>query len=121
MLSTMAEELEHLCKKISLMDREKIGISIFEGEVTETKMLGDNCLVGKIWTEKAVNKEAFKTVLSRLWHTVGRVIFKEVEDNMWIFEFTEREDKKRAMAGRPWSFDHQIIVLNDFDGRVPTS
>jgi hypothetical protein len=62
----MAEELEHLCKEISLMDREKIGISISEGEVSKAKMLGDSCLVGKIWTEKAVNKEAFKTVLSSL-------------------------------------------------------
>jgi hypothetical protein len=117
----MAEDLEHLCKNISLTDREKIGISISEGEVTEAKTLGDSCLIGKIWSEKAVNKEAFKSVLSSLWRTVGRVIFKEVEDNMWIFEFTDREDKKRVMAGRPWSFDRQIIVLNDFDGRVPTS
>jgi hypothetical protein len=117
----MAEELEHLCKKISLTDRERIGISISEGEVSEAKTLGDSCLVGKIWAEKAVNKEAFKTVLSGLWRTVGRVIFKEIEDNMWIFEFTKQEDKKRVMAGRPWSFDRQLIVLNDFDGRVPTS
>ena len=25
------------------------------------------------------------------------------------------------MAGRPWSFDRQILVLNDFDGKVPSS
>jgi hypothetical protein len=117
----MEEELERLCNKISLTDKEKIGISVSEGEVAEAKALGDNCLVGKIWAEKVVNKEAFTTVLSRLWRTVGRVIFKEVQDNMWIFEFTEREDKKRVMAGRPWSYDRQIIVLNDFDGRVPPS
>jgi hypothetical protein len=27
--------------------------------------------VGKVWTNKNVNKEAFKLVLSNIWHTVG--------------------------------------------------
>jgi hypothetical protein len=117
----MEAELEHLCKKISLTEGEQVGISVSKGEVSEAITLGDRCLVGKIWTEKAVSKEVFKTVLSRLWRTVGRVVFKEVQDNMWLFEFTDREDKNRVMAGRPWSFDRQIIVLNDFDGKVPPS
>jgi hypothetical protein len=117
----MEDELEHLCKKISLIKGEQIGILVFEGDVFETKSHEDRCLIGKIWTMKIVNKEAFKTVLSRLWLTIGRVIFKEVQDNMWLFEFTEREDKKRVLAGRPWSFNCQIIVLNDFDETVPPS
>lgn len=71
-------ELEHLCGKISLTEGEKIGISVTEGEVAEIKEQGDRCLVGKLWAEKGANREAFKTVLSRLWRTVGRVIFKEV-------------------------------------------
>lgn len=47
------------------------------------------------------------------------MVFKEVQDNVWLFEFLEIEDKKRVLDGRPWSFDRQILVLNDFDGSVP--
>jgi hypothetical protein len=66
-----------------------------------------------------VNKEAFRSVLSHIWCTVGPVVFKEVQDNVWVFEFTNIDDKKKVMEGRPWSFDCQILVLNDLDGSVP--
>jgi hypothetical protein len=72
-------------------------------------------------TDKKVNKEAFKTVLSRIWRADGCVVFKEIQDNLWIIEFLNEEVKQRVMAGHPWSFDHQIMVLKDFDGCVPSA
>ena len=53
---TMEGELEKLCSNISLTEGEKIGISVTEGEVAEFRERGVNCLVGKLWSEKAVNK-----------------------------------------------------------------
>lgn len=50
---------------------------------------------------------------------MGTVIFSEVQDNVWLFEFTDVDDKKQVLDGRPWSFDCQILVLNDFDVSVP--
>lgn len=40
---------------------------------------------------------------------------------MWLFEFVEEDDKRRVLAGRPWYFDRQILVLNEFDGQSPPS
>ena len=36
-----------------------------------------------------VNKEAFKTVLSRLWQMVSSVVFKKVQENTWLFKFSD--------------------------------
>lgn len=58
-------------------------------------------MVGKIWAKKNVNKESFKSVLSSLWRIVGGVKFKELHDNLWLFEFLDEIDKKRIMDGRP--------------------
>ena len=77
------------------------------------------CLVGKIWARKQVSREAFKTVLSRIWRLVGTVVFKELQDNLWLFEFNEEDKKHRVLARRPWSFNRQILVLNEFDGQCP--
>jgi hypothetical protein len=44
------------------------------------------------------------------------VNFKDLRDNIWLFEFSDQEDKMRVLNGRPWSFDRQILVLNEFDG-----
>jgi hypothetical protein len=84
-------------------------------------MVAGKCLVGKVWADKLVNKEAFQSVMSNVWRTAGGVKFKDLKDNIWLFEFTDQVDKKRVMEGRPWSFDRQIIVLNEFDGSIPPS
>lgn len=115
----MGDDLEKLCGRISLIGREKVGIKILEGEVVADREKGERYLVGRIGDEKKVNKEAFKSVLSRIWRTMGFVVFSEVQDNVWVFEFADVEDKKMAMEGRPWSFDRQILVLKEFNGSVP--
>jgi hypothetical protein len=117
----MADDIDQLCSKISLTDGEKVGISITEGEVEEVRKKGELCLVGRLWSEKKTNKEAFKSVLSGIWRLRGRVFFKEIQDNLWLFEFTKADDKRRVLEGRPWSFDRQMIVINDFDGKITPS
>jgi hypothetical protein len=107
--------------KISLTGGETKGLIICEGELAGGRERGDWCLVGKVSSERQVNKEAFRNVLSQLWRTVGSILFKEVQDNIWLFEFTDKDDKDRVLEGRPWSFDRQIIVLNDFVGSIPPS
>jgi hypothetical protein len=117
----MTDRLEELCGQISLTERERVGIQVTEEEIADTQAIGGKCLVGKIWTEKAVNKEALRTVLTGIWRISGGVNIKELQDNLWLFEFSDDLDKTRIMEGRPWSFDRRIIVLNDFDGRTPPS
>ena len=112
-------ELERLCSKISLTAGEQVGIKITEGDAADIHEKGEHCLVGKIWSEKLVNKEAFHTMLSRIWRLVGHVTSKEIFDNVWLFEFMDGEDKRQVLKGRLWSFDRRVIVLEDFDGTMP--
>lgn len=115
------EELERLCGKVSLTKGEKTRISVTEGEIAIVCSKGVNCLVGCLRVDRKANKEAFKTLMSRLWHTIGNVVFKELQDNLWLFEFADSDNKRRVIKGRPRSFDRQILVLKDFDGQVPYS
>jgi hypothetical protein len=117
----MTEELEELCGKISLTEGEKIGIKVNEKEVLEARAIAGKCLVGKVWTDKSINREAFMSLLSTIWRIAGDVKFKDLKNNMWLFEFSDQADKRRVMEGRPWSFDRQILVLNEFDGSTPPS
>lgn len=98
-----------------------MGIKIFDEDVADIREKGAKFLIGRLWAEKKINKEAFRTSLARLWRVVNRISFKEIQDNIWIFEFSEEEDKNRVLEGRPWSFERQILVINDFDGQIPPS
>jgi hypothetical protein len=80
---------------------ERIEINITKGEVEEIGEQGGRCLIGRIWMAKKVNKEAFKSVLSQIWCTVRGVKFKELNNNVWLFEFKEEDDMRRVLDGRP--------------------
>jgi hypothetical protein len=117
----MVDDLERLCNKVSLTKGENEGIHVTEGDIVVGREVGTQCLVGKLWTERIANKEAYKIVLSRILRLAGSVVLKELQDNLWLFEFDEEDDKNRVMAGRPWSFSHHILVLKEFDGQCPPS
>jgi hypothetical protein len=117
----MAEELAKLYGKISLTETEKIGIQVDEGDVAEAREVVGKCLVGKLWTEKKVNRKAFKNVMTSVWRLEGRIKYKDLRDNIWLFEFTDEAEKRRILEGRPWTYDRQMLVLNEYDGRTPPS
>jgi hypothetical protein len=58
-------------------------------------------------------------MMSRLWKTLGPVKFKELNDNMWLFEFTFEFDKRPVLDGRPWLFDRCVLVLKEMDDNIP--
>jgi hypothetical protein len=68
-----------------------------------------------------VNRDGFITVFKRIWRTEGEVGFKEIQPNVWIFEFSKETDKIRVLKGRPWSFDWSLLALSEFDGGIPSS
>jgi hypothetical protein len=98
---------------------ESQGISVSDDGTEVLRAKGSRCLIGRLGAVKRLNKEAFKTLLLRIWRIRGQVFFKEIQENLWLFEFTEEEDRQRVLAGRPWLYDRIILVLNIFDGKTP--
>jgi len=87
----------------------------------ELRSKGELCLVGRLEVAKKINKEAFKATMARIWKLEGRFFFKEIQPNLWLIELALLSDKHRILVGRPWSYARTILVLNEFDGRVPPS
>ena len=42
----------------------------------------------------------------------------EIEDNLFLVEFGDSRDKKKIMEMRPWSYEMQLILLQDFEGEL---
>lgn len=91
------------------------------GTTHDIRAKGSKCLVGRLGVPKKLNRVAFKAVLMRIWRPAGRVVFKEILENLWLFEFSDVGDKQKLMAGRPWSYDRTLLILNDFDGKLAPS
>jgi hypothetical protein len=108
-------------RNLTLSEGEQLGILVDDCEVAEAKKQGHNCLIGKIWAGKRINRDSFVRVFKRIWRIDGEVVFKEVQPNVWMFEFSQEGDKQHVLAGRPWSFDRFILALSEFDGSIPSS
>lgn len=120
-MSGLMPDIELLCGRLTLSEGEKEGIEINEGEINVGREKVAHCLVGRVGSEKRVNREAFRTMLTRLWKPSSSITFKEVHDRLWIFKFSDLEDKDRVLLGRPWLFDRSLLVLYEFDGITPPS
>ncbi|KAL5734837.1 hypothetical protein ACOSP7_032698 [Xanthoceras sorbifolium] len=111
-----AEEVATLCASLSLMEASTLATRI-EGKLKE---VGDRklslCLVGKIWTNKQVNREAFRATIPKIWRTKQEVQVEVLQENIFVFHFRTYEDRQRVLSGGPWSFDRCLLVLEEPEG-----
>jgi hypothetical protein len=70
---------------------EKLGIHINYRYVEDLWGKGIRCLVGRLASDRSINKESFKILLTRIWRVRGSVFFKEIQENLWLLEFTKQE------------------------------
>jgi hypothetical protein len=90
---------------LPLTKGEKHGISIGDDEIEDLRTKGSKCLVGRLGDAKKINKEAFKSMLTRIWRIRGHLFFKKIQDNLWLFEFSDEEDQRRGLMTAPYCFE----------------
>jgi hypothetical protein len=95
----MAEKSGDFQGTFPLIESELQEIDIGEEETKELRTKGSKCLIGRLGVAKNIHKEAFKVILIRIWRTLGSVFFKEIQENLWLFEFSYENDKRRVLEG----------------------
>ncbi|KAK1592048.1 hypothetical protein Q3G72_018419 [Acer saccharum] len=111
------EVIEKLCASLSLKDREglvhKLHIDLKEGGAQKMALV----LAGKILSPDLVNREAFRSLIARIWKLRGGVEIELVTNNIYVFHFQLLEDRHKVLAGGLWSFDDSLIVLEEPRGK----
>lgn len=79
--------------------------------------LMSSSLVGKILTNKQVNGEVFKSVITKIWRLRKELDIEVISRNTFAFHFSCSEDKVRVLKGGPWSFDDALMVLVEPGGK----
>ncbi|KAL5742541.1 hypothetical protein ACOSP7_029273 [Xanthoceras sorbifolium] len=59
------------------------------------------CLVGKVITNKQVNREAFRGIIPKIWRITQEFDIEVSKENTFIFQFCNQLDPKRVLAGGP--------------------
>ena len=69
------------------------------------------CLVGKLWTTRRFNSNAFMNTITKIWSPSKGMDAKEIDTNLFLFQFFHWKDLERVVEGEPWFFDKNVVVL----------
>lgn len=83
-----------------------------EETISEQLML---CLVGILYTSNPYSVEAMKNTLKIAWRLGKGMVVREIDHNMFIFQFFSMVDKLKVLEGGPWSFGGAPLLLKSIE------
>ena len=114
----MAEELEKLWSKLSFTEEEDEGINLGSNSTKAARDRGRFCVVLKILFHRCVNVEALRKTLNMLWKPSKSIKFSELEEDLFLVEFGDEREKRRVLDMSPWSYEKQLVLLQEFEGEL---
>ncbi|KAM0878807.1 hypothetical protein ACQ4PT_034628 [Festuca glaucescens] len=107
------EGVEGKLKKLQLSEAERKGIRIGRKHACSSKVSRLQA-VGKLISEKAARAEHVGRALGAVWSPFAGVECKDLGRNRFLFSFHQAADKNKASDGGPWTFNRDLIVMEDF-------
>ncbi|KAL9408562.1 hypothetical protein AB3S75_047020 [Citrus x aurantiifolia] len=110
------EELIRRCSAITLQEEENDKIDFFGSMKEKGLKIAANCLVGKIMLNKGVSIEGLRAVLQQVWRSIKEFKLESAGNNVFIFKFNSKEEKRRVFIDGPWHFAGALIVMTEPKG-----
>lgn len=66
-----------------------------------------------------MSKETIKNNLQQWWRLAGTLTFKVLGITFFLIQFEQGRNKLQALDSRPWVFEGNLFLVEDFDGRTP--
>ncbi|XP_058782243.1 uncharacterized protein LOC131656565 [Vicia villosa] len=107
-------------RNIPLSKEEEEGVTAAVDEVCDEEVF-QRTLVGKLWTERNFNTRAFTSTMIEAWKLRNPVEIQELSKNLFLFKFATKRDLENVLKNGPWSFDHNLLVLERVSGEEQPS
>lgn len=106
--------LNHDSEKTSLDDST---IQLDE-EVIFIKGPDQAALVGKVITDKSLNRNAIKNMLGKAWGNPEGLQVSDVGFNMFLFSFNSKEEAVAVLNKSPWYVMNKLVSLQSWEHRI---
>lgn len=104
-------EMEESFARFRLEDEEEGGIS-YKGNTKDLSEIDTRwCLVGRFLTESSIDFQAMQYKMASLWRPGRGMYVKELERNIYLFQFYHEVDITRVIEGSPWTFGRFQLVF----------
>lgn len=109
----MAEALEKMWEKLRITEDEE------EGFLVPTKLERNNSyIMTKVLTSREVTLEARMATMKKVWNLTLGLKSVAIGNNLVLFKFATTMDRKRILQGSPWTFDKNLVVLEEYNGDI---
>ena len=112
----MAQDLQEAWKRLKLTEEEDTAVLCEDEDSNDRAEQVALCLLGKLHTANSFNIGAMKTVMKTVWKPAKGVLIKELDWNLFIFQFFDMADKEYVINEGPWAFDGSILLLKQMIG-----
>ena len=112
----MVEELKMLWQKLKETEEEKVSITLGDECTRVAYERGKNCLVMKVLSRKGIMLEVLRKNIRMLWKPNKSLQLSVIGEELFLAEFEDEWDKRRVMDMRPWHYEKQLVLLQEFEG-----
>lgn len=72
----------------------------------------------KILVHRSISLEALRKNLKMMWKPNKGVQIFEIEEDLYLVEFNDGKDKKKVLDLCQWSYDKQLVLIQEFEGEL---
>ncbi|KAJ8421787.1 LOW QUALITY PROTEIN: hypothetical protein Cgig2_018412 [Carnegiea gigantea] len=112
----MATDIEEARKRLSLTAEEDVAVECEDKAANGRSEQIALCLWGNLHTDGYFNVNAMKTVFKNVWKPSKGVIIRDLDRNLFAFQFFSSADRDYALNEGPWAFDGNILMLKSITG-----
>lgn len=107
-------EVARLVKKLSLSsEAQQPSVTVSTEAVQDSATHLKRCLVGKIFSAKAVNRDTLILNVPKILQIRGTTTIEIVGDNIFIIDFSSPIDKIRVISDGPWHFFNSLMAFQE--------
>ncbi|KAJ8423987.1 hypothetical protein Cgig2_009195 [Carnegiea gigantea] len=97
----------------------KLKLEVLDADDTSSNHLDFQialCLVGNLLTKTTFNADSLKNTLRNAWRPVNGLIVKDLNTNLFAFQFFSETDRDFVLNKGPWAFDVSVLLLKQMIG-----
>lgn len=109
--------ITHSMNNIILKDEEEGGLALEDNGGHDQSnqspgFIAKLCLVGRFIAEGPLDFLAMQQTLAALWKPGKGVFIRELDANLFLFQFYHDIDIKRVLDGSPWTFNRKALIIS---------
>ena len=115
----MLDECVGKWKNLKLLEEEDVAVRVVEigGEGT-SNVEEKFCLVASLISVWPYNHGALGRTMEKVWRPLKGMHYKKVRENRVLFELFSKRNYEKILEGRQWSFDKQLLIIQEFGGDI---